>query len=278
MTTPCCGCKSAATWPTWSRTWSPSRPAAGSTSSRSSRSRVIDGQADEESVAAAAMQAAVYILALQDLLTAESLPAAAVSTDAILVTPENFTRQATATFLDVRKQVSILRRQLARITRIDTLLDQLPPGLTFDLVPEPDGSPARPRGELAAALETVPARYQPRCLQDLRARRLLPRRSPRRGLPGGPRLGGPRRPRRPGRNPHRARAGRAAAASRPPTRPTSPAALRHARSLAKSWRAARHDPARPLSPAWRPPQPAVPGRSAGSGTAGWPGSPWSSSR
>ena len=35
---------------------------------------VIDGQADEESVAAAAMQAAAYILALQDLLTAESLP------------------------------------------------------------------------------------------------------------------------------------------------------------------------------------------------------------
>ena len=36
---------------------------------------VIDGQADEESVAAAAMQAAVYVLALQDLLTAEDLPA-----------------------------------------------------------------------------------------------------------------------------------------------------------------------------------------------------------
>ena len=49
--------------------------AASSTSSRSSRSRVIDGQADEESVAAAALQAAAYILALQDLLTAESLPA-----------------------------------------------------------------------------------------------------------------------------------------------------------------------------------------------------------
>ena len=69
---------------------------ASSTSSRSSRSRVIDGQADEESVAAAAMQAAAYIVALQDLLTAESLPAAAVSTDAILVTPEDFSRQATA--------------------------------------------------------------------------------------------------------------------------------------------------------------------------------------
>jgi hypothetical protein len=126
---------------------------------------VIDGQADEESVAAAAMQAAAYILALQDLLTAESLPLAAVSTDVILVTPENFTPNATATFLDVRKQVSILRRQLARMTRIGVLLDQLPPGLTFDLAPGPDGELTRPRGELASALETVPARYQPRCLK-----------------------------------------------------------------------------------------------------------------
>jgi hypothetical protein len=126
---------------------------------------VIDGQADEESVAAAAMQAAAYILALQDLLAAESLPSALVSADVILVTPENFTPNATATFLDVRKQVSVLRRQLARMKQIGTLLDQLPPGLTFDLAPGPDEEPTRPRRELAAALEAVPARYQPRCLK-----------------------------------------------------------------------------------------------------------------
>ena len=126
---------------------------------------VIDGQADEESVAAAAMQAAAYIVALQDMLTAESLPAAAVSTDVILVTPENFSPQATATFIDVRKQVAILRRQLARMARIGVLLDELPAGLTFDLAPDPDGTYARARGELAGALEAVPARYQPRCLK-----------------------------------------------------------------------------------------------------------------
>ena len=169
---------------------------------------VIDGQADEESVAAAAMQAAAYILALQDLLTAESLPAAAVSTDVILVTPENFTPSATATFLDVRKQVSILRRQLARMTRIGTLLDQLPPGLTFDLAPGPDGDPARPRGELAAALETVPARYQPRCLKTCELAGFC--RDEARTAGALTVLGsvGPRRSRRPGLHPHRARAGR----------------------------------------------------------------------
>lgn len=126
---------------------------------------VIDGRADEESAAAAAMQAAVYVLALQDLLTAEGLPTSLASTSAILVTPENFSRQATASILDVRKQVNVLRRQLARMTRVSTLLDALPPGVTFDLMPDPDGTPSRPRAELAAALETVPARYQPRCLR-----------------------------------------------------------------------------------------------------------------
>ena len=126
---------------------------------------VIDGQADEESIAAAAMQAAVYVLALQDLLTTEDLPASTVSASAILVTRENFSSQPTATMLDVRKQVSVLRRQLARMNRISMLLDALPPGVTFDLMPDPDGTPARPRAELAAALGTVPARYQPRCLR-----------------------------------------------------------------------------------------------------------------
>ena len=126
---------------------------------------VIDGQAVEESVAAAAMQAAAYIVALQDMLTAESLSASAVSTDVILVTPENFSPQATATFIDVRKQVAILRRQLARMARIGVLLDELPSGLTFDLAPDPDGNYTRARGELASALEIVPARYQPRCLK-----------------------------------------------------------------------------------------------------------------
>ena len=126
---------------------------------------LIDGRADDESVSAAALQAAVYVIALQDLLAAESLPAAAVSTDAILITPEDFTTRATAAFLDVRKQVAILRRQLARISGIGALLDALPPGLSFDLEPRPDGSPARPRGEVAKALEAVEARYQPRCLK-----------------------------------------------------------------------------------------------------------------
>jgi hypothetical protein len=126
---------------------------------------LIDGKADDESTTAAALQAAVYIIALQDLLMAESLPASAVSTEAILVTPQDFTQRATAAFLDVRKQVAVLRRQLARIARVATQLEGLPAGLTFDLQPGPDGTSERPRREIAAALHTVDARYQPRCLK-----------------------------------------------------------------------------------------------------------------
>jgi hypothetical protein len=126
---------------------------------------LIDGKADDESTSAAALQAAVYIIALQDLLAAEALPTSAVSTDAILVTPEDFTQRATASFLDVRKQVAILRRQLARIARVGTQLDGLPAGLTFDLELGPDETPRRPRREIAAALKTLDARYQPQCLK-----------------------------------------------------------------------------------------------------------------
>ena len=165
MTTPCCGCKSAATSPAWNQNVVAFQVNGKFHVIEIKAFAVIDGQADEESVAAAAMQAAAYILALQDLLTAESLPEAAVSTDAILVTPENFSPSATATLLDVRKQVSVLRRQLARMTRIEVLLDQLPSGLTFDLAPGHGGDFTRPRGELAGALEAIPARYQPRCLK-----------------------------------------------------------------------------------------------------------------
>ncbi|HEV7931937.1 MAG TPA: hypothetical protein VGP70_06385 [Actinomadura sp.] len=125
---------------------------------------VIDGQADGEKVAAATTQAAVYILALRDLLAEAGLPAEAVSDDVILVTPKDFSNEPVATLIDARKQLGVLRRQLSRLTRIETLLDTLPPEVTFDLAPDPDGTFTRPPAELAAAVGSVDARYQPGCL------------------------------------------------------------------------------------------------------------------
>ncbi|WP_189171119.1 hypothetical protein [Pilimelia anulata] len=122
---------------------------------------ILDGRADPPKVAAAATQAAVYVLALRELLTAAGADPAAVATDALLVCPRDFGQQPAGAVLDLRRQVAVLRRQLRRLTRLDALLADLPAGYTLDL-----GDPAAPRpaGEVAAALGALPARYAPDCL------------------------------------------------------------------------------------------------------------------
>jgi hypothetical protein len=125
---------------------------------------VIDGQADGIAVAAAAIQSAVYVLAMSELLDAAGLDPGQVSRDAVLVCPENFSNAPVATLLDVRKQLTVLRRQLSRLARIDELVELLPPGLTFDLAADENGVPQRTAASLAAAIGEVPARYAPECL------------------------------------------------------------------------------------------------------------------
>jgi hypothetical protein len=125
---------------------------------------VIDGQADGEKVAAAAIQSAVYVLALRQLLADLGTAPAAVADEVFLVCPENFSNQPTAARLDVRKQLTVLRRQLSRLERIDSLLTPLPLGLSFDLEMNGPGEPGRPRADLADAVRQVEARYQPECL------------------------------------------------------------------------------------------------------------------
>ncbi|GAA4570030.1 hypothetical protein GCM10023176_27830 [Micromonospora coerulea] len=117
---------------------------------------VIDGQADPAKVSAAAVQSAVYVLALRELLAAAGRDPELVSHDVVLVCPRDFANQPVASLVDVRKQLLVLRRQLDRMARIDALLDEVPAEFTTDLTAEP--------GTLAAALRTVEARYAPECL------------------------------------------------------------------------------------------------------------------
>ncbi len=131
---------------------------------------VIDGQADGEKVAAAAIQSAVYVLALRELLAGLGYGPEKVSQDAVLVCPENFSNAPVATLLDVRKQLTVLRRQLSRLQRIDSLVGLLPPGLTFDLAIDDAGVARRPAADLAQAVRVVPARYAPECLARDEAR------------------------------------------------------------------------------------------------------------
>ena len=125
---------------------------------------VIDGQADGDKVAAAAIQSAVYVLAMRQLLAELGTGPEVVSHEVVLVCPENFSNRPVATRLDVRKQLTVLRRQLSRLDRIDSLIGLQPPGLTFDLELDQAGLPHRPAAKLADDVRTVPARYMPECL------------------------------------------------------------------------------------------------------------------
>jgi hypothetical protein len=122
---------------------------------------VIDGQAAPAAVEGAELQAAVYIHALRELLRGEGFREDLVADEAILVCPQNFTNKPFATRVNVRNQVAAVRRMLARMHDLNTILHNLPPGLTFQLH-GPAG--ARDPDELKAGVALVPARYAPSCL------------------------------------------------------------------------------------------------------------------
>src|SRR6185437_7423350 len=121
---------------------------------------IVDGQADPAKVAAAAIQSAVYVLALRDLLGRDDM----VHHETILICPRDFSNQPAAARIDVRRQLSVLRRQLARIARIEELLAHYPDDLTFDLDPDEHQRPRRPPDALANAIRQVGASYAPECL------------------------------------------------------------------------------------------------------------------
>ncbi|SEN61767.1 hypothetical protein [Actinacidiphila rubida] len=119
---------------------------------------ILDGAADPQKVGAAARQSAVYVLAL------DAVTPGRARRSVLLVCPRNFSNQPAAEWLDVRKQAAVTRRQLARLTRIEEITATLPEGTTFDLVRNADGDATRPAGELASAVDAVPAAYAPECL------------------------------------------------------------------------------------------------------------------
>ncbi|MFI2432398.1 hypothetical protein [Streptomyces sp. NPDC018693] len=116
---------------------------------------MLDGAADPAKVGAAARQAAVYVLALEEI-AARLDPAPRVRERVLLVCPKDFSNQPTASAVDVRKQRAVTARQLARLTRIQDIADTLPEGTCF--------APDLPADQLTAAVESVPATYAPECL------------------------------------------------------------------------------------------------------------------
>lgn len=125
---------------------------------------VIDSRADPRKVASAAIQSAVYVLALRQLMEQLGDDPTMVSYEVFLVCPEDFSNRPTAALIDVRKQLTVVRRQLARLDDIDTLVSTLPVGLTLDLRRDEAGEATRSVEELCAALGQIDARYAPECL------------------------------------------------------------------------------------------------------------------
>ncbi|MFF0202246.1 hypothetical protein [Streptomyces sp. NPDC005017] len=116
---------------------------------------MLDGSADPAKVGAAARQAAVYVLALEEVAARlETSPR--VRHHVLLVCPKDFSNQPTASAVDVRRQRAVTRRQLARLTRLDEIADALPEGLCL--------SPELPAEQLTEAVDAIPAAYAPECL------------------------------------------------------------------------------------------------------------------
>lgn len=126
---------------------------------------IVDGTADAAKAGAAARQAAVYTLALEQVAGRLQEPSPRVHARVLLVCPKDFSNLPAAELVDVRKQLATTRRQLARLSLVEDIVAGLPPETTFDLCPSGDGSTVtRPAGELLAALDAVEAAYAPECL------------------------------------------------------------------------------------------------------------------
>ncbi|AKN75168.1 hypothetical protein QR97_07090 [Streptomyces sp. PBH53] len=120
---------------------------------------MVDGAADPAKVGAAARQAAVYVLALEEVaarIARDGARAPRVRHRVLLVCPKDFSNLPAGSAVDVRKQRAVTARQLTRLTRIEELADALPEGTCF--------APDRPAEELTAAVAAVPATYAPECL------------------------------------------------------------------------------------------------------------------
>jgi hypothetical protein len=127
---------------------------------------IIDGSADPGKVAAALRQAAVYVIALETLMVELGRSPSLVSPEVLLVCPKNFTNQPTAAIRDVRKELTVIRRQLTRMDRIGEVLQAVPEEVTFDLAADRHGQPTRSAADLERALGQIPARYNPDCLSN----------------------------------------------------------------------------------------------------------------
>ena len=122
---------------------------------------IVDGRGDPEKVGAAAWQAAVYVSAIQDMLTEAGYEREAVSSQVLLVCPKNTSLVPTLAPLDVARQARSLRRLLNGRKEVPEILAALGEGISLKTegMDEPTAA-----SHLAEVLQRLGTNYLPSCL------------------------------------------------------------------------------------------------------------------
>jgi hypothetical protein len=126
----------------------------------------IDGVADPEKVAAALLQTAVYVAALQDTVSSLGYDASLVSTRVLLVLPENFTLTPTGFVRDIAPVLRRLRRRLRGLPTSSILTRAIPADVSLPGLPAAGADPeVRDRAvmELSMAISAVDCRFGDGC-------------------------------------------------------------------------------------------------------------------
>lgn len=105
--------------------------------------QAIDGRPDAAKVAETALQSAVYVLAMEDLVQSMGLQTTVVSPEVLLIIPRDFSFTAVGYRMNVRTRVSRLRRQLASLPSASSIADVLPVDLHLPRLPGKGASPAQ---------------------------------------------------------------------------------------------------------------------------------------
>ncbi|MFE0427622.1 hypothetical protein, partial [Streptomyces sp. NPDC058953] len=140
----------------------------------------IDGQASPSQVAAAAKQAAVYVLALRGAFERAGIDPAQIADRFLLVCPKDFSNRPYGRLVDLRQELDALRFQLDRLPRAAEIARDLPADATFDTTADPD--------VLHRSLDALDAAYAPECLSFCELARFCRREAEECGAPA--RLGG----------------------------------------------------------------------------------------
>lgn len=128
----------------------------------------IDGRADQDKVSASARQSAVYVLSLMNVAEQLGYDRSRVSTEVLLVMPENMSLTPVGHKINVQVPVKRLQREIASAPDIGHILAGLPSGLALPKLPGRKAPQDQVAAAATAAAETIsalPARFGDPCLQ-----------------------------------------------------------------------------------------------------------------